>query len=354
MRITSVSAYVFKIPLARPFIIASGTMNNYNGVLVKVSTTGTHGWGEASPSRIFTGENVHSIVRTIKQMATRLTGRTPTLDLIKTISDPRNPSATASLDMAIHDLVGKLEGKSVRDFYTLNDRPGISSIETSMTVSVGYLNTTLGQVQALVDDGATTLKIKIGTNPALDIERVKAIRNLFPKVKIRLDANQGYTEDQAVHVLKELEPLEIQFIEQPVKRQNLTAMAHIRKKVKIPIMADESLTDFQSLENIIENGAADMINIKIMKVGGIREGLHIAHRALDAGIGIMVGCMIETRVGITAGTHLALSEKGIQYTDLDGHLDLKEDFITGGVLTHLGRNSISTKPGLDLDVNEKP
>jgi len=327
-------------------------MKDYHGVLVKINAGYVYGWGEASPSGI-TGETKSSIIKTVKRMALRLKGKIPTLELISTIFDNRNPSASAALDMAIHDLVGKIQQKSVKDFYTIKNRPERSYIETSITIGIGDLQTTLEHAHALIEKGATTLKIKIGTNPDLDIQRVRAVRSQFPKVMIRLDGNQGYTEDQAIYVLRDLEPEGIQFIEQPIERQNLGTMARIRKKVKIPIMADEALTDFNSLENIIENAAADMINIKLMRVGGIREGIRIANRALEAGMGIMVGCKVETRVATTAGTHLALAKECIQYADLDGHLDLKEDFVIGGVQTYLGRNSIPNTPGLGLDVNEK-
>jgi len=350
MRITSVEAHVLKVPLVKPFIISAGTQTDYHGVLVKVSIGDVHGWGEASPSKRVTGETESSVVKYVGRMAPRLKGRIPSLELIPSVFDPRNGAATAALDMAIHDLVGKIEGKAVRDFYLPRGRLVRSSIETSITVSVGNLETTLEHAGALVEKGATTLKVKIGTDPALDIDRIKALRKAFPKVKLRLDGNQGYDEDQATCVLRELEPEGIQFIEQPVDRRSLGAMARLRKKVRIPIMADEALTDYNSLEAIIKKGAADMINIKLMKVGGIREGIRIARRAVGAGMGIMVGCMIETRVAITAGTHLALAEEGIQYADLDGHLDLREDVVTGGVRTRLGRNLMTSEPGLGLDV----
>jgi o-succinylbenzoate synthase len=352
MRITSVEVHVLKVPLVKPFIISAGTQNDYHGVLVKVSAGEVHGWGEASPSKRVTGETEASVVKFVRRMAPRLKGRAPSLELIPSIFDPRNGAATAALDMAIHDLVGKVEGKAVRDFYLPRGRPLRSSIETSITVSVGNLETTLEHAEALVEKGATTLKVKIGTDPALDIDRIKALRRAFPKVKMRLDGNQGYDEDQATCVLRELEPEGIQFIEQPLDKRSLGAMTRLRKKVGIPIMADEALTDYKSLETIIKKGAADMINIKLMKVGGILEGIRIARRAASAGLGIMVGCMIETRVAITAGTHLVLAEDGIQYADLDGHLDLREDVVTGGVITRLGRNRIPGSPGLGLDVME--
>ena len=353
MRISAVSAHIVKVPLVMPFVISAGTQNDYHGVLVKITAGDIHGWGEAAPSKRVTGETEASVMRFVKKMAPRLKARFPTLDLIPTIFDARNGSAIAALDMAIHDLVGKLEGKSVRDMYVTGNRPKRTSLETSITVSVGGLEATLERAQELIEKGATTLKMKIGTDPKRDIERVKAVRAMFPKVKIRLDGNQGYDEDQATFVLRELEAEGIQFIEQPVDKLYLGAMARIRKHVKIPIMADEALTDLKSLEKLIKKGSADMINIKLMKVGGIREGTRIARRALEAGLGIQVGCMIETRVAITAGMHLALSEEGIQYADLDGHLDLKEDVVTGGVVTRLGKNRLPSGPGLGLDVTEK-
>jgi L-alanine-DL-glutamate epimerase-like enolase superfamily enzyme len=353
MRITSVSAHIVKVPLVMPFVIAAGTQNDYHGVFVKVTAGDLHGWGEAAPSKRVTGETEASVMKFVKKMAPRIKARPPSLDLVPTIFDARNGSGTAALDMAIHDLVGKIEGRPVRDMYAPGNRPKRTSIETSITISVGGLEATLERAQELIEKGATTLKMKIGTDPRRDIERVKAVRSMFPRVKIRLDGNQGYDEGQATYVLKELEPEGIQFIEQPIDKLYLGAMARVRKHVNIPIMADEALTDYKSLEKIIKKGAADMINIKLMKVGGIREGMRIAHRALEAGLGVQVGCMIETRVAITAGMHLALADESILYADLDGHLDLKEDVVTGGVTTRLGKDRISNAPGLGLDVTEK-
>jgi o-succinylbenzoate synthase len=353
VKISSVNANIVRIPLVKPFIIASGPQTHYHGVLVKVCAGDHVGWGEAAPSKRVTGETERSVIRTLKRLAPRLKGRRPTLDLIPTIFNAKVPSAVAALDMAIHDLVARIEDRPVRDLYLAKGQRPRSSIETSITVSVGDLETTVRHAQELVDKGATTLKVKIGTDPGLDIERVVTLRKTFPKVKIRLDGNQGYNEDEAVKVLQALEPYDIQFIEQPVPRRATRAMARIMKRTSIPIMADEALLDHASLERIIAKGSADMINIKLMKVGGIREGHRIARTAIEAGLGIMVGCMIETRVGITAGTHLALADEGIGHTDLDGHLDLDLDITHGGARTRLGKNRIPRTPGLGLTISDE-
>jgi L-alanine-DL-glutamate epimerase-like enolase superfamily enzyme len=182
MRIGSVSAHIVRIPLVKPFIIATGTQTHYHGVIVSIKAGKYTGWGEAAPSKMVTGETERSVVRAIKRFAPRLKGRRPSLDLVSNFFDPKVPAATAALDIALHDLVGKIKRRPSRDFYRPRGGTRRSSIETSITVSVGDLSTTIDHAQKLVDKGATTLKVKIGTDPELDITRIHTLRKQFPKV----------------------------------------------------------------------------------------------------------------------------------------------------------------------------
>jgi o-succinylbenzoate synthase len=346
MKIERITALPVSLPMRIPFVISAGRQDRYNGVIVKLECGDIVGWGEASPSERVTGENVESVIRTIESLGGRIVGEKICLDVIDEVFDPENPSASAAMDIALHDALGRIDDRPVYSYYG-HDK---DEIETSITVSVGDMEDTLAEAEKLVRSGATTIKMKIGTDEKLDIERVAALRKKFPEIGIRLDANYGYDFDAALRVATELEKYNIQFIEQPLAADDYEGHAMLQKEVKIRLMIDEGLKSMDDLEQIIETGAGSMINIKLMKVGGIRRGSEIARRAMEARFGVMVGCMIETEVSIGAGTHLCLAEKAIQYADLDGHTFLLERFAEGGVITENGRNRVAEGPGLGLTV----
>ncbi len=334
---------VLEIPLRKPFKIAFETMDTYRGVIVKICTEEYCGYGEAAPAPRITGDTVESTVAALKRFKPLIIGRNPVK--IGKIMDDLNSSllgtssAKAAIDFALYDILAQKLEVPLKDI--LGGKK--DKIETSLTVDIGDLNYTLQHARKLLDAGAKVLKVKIGLNPDEDIERVRAIRKMTD-AKIRVDGNQGYSLKRAMKVLREIEKFEIEFAEQPIPASEIDNLKILRESVDIPIIADESV--HKSLDVLRLIGKVDGINIKLMKSGGIYEAMKMASIARAAGMKIMVGCMIETKVGITAGTHFALGI-GADYADLDGYWDLtKQPYL--GVEYRDGYNYVPDKPGLGV------
>ena len=357
MIIENFEIFPMKIPLKTPFVISAGAQDDYEGVLVKLTADdGTVGWGEASPSERVTGETVETVVNVLdKKIKPKLMGEdgmslNRNLKLID-LAIQDNSSARTAVDIALHDLFTKSTHIQLKDFIGgFRDE-----IETCFTVVIGSVEKSVEDARRLVEEEKfKILKVKIGVNPEEDIARIKAIREAVgDEPRIRVDANEGYSVETAITTLNELQQYDIEFIEQPVAADDLEGMAKVRDKVEIPIMADESVREPEDVSQIIEHQCADMINIKLMKAGGIHNGLKIASMAAEAGMVCQIGCFIETSIGIAAATHVALAVENIKFADLDGHLFLKEDVVGDFQLTHGGINRVSSEPGLGLVIDEE-
>lgn len=355
MKLASCDVYRVLIPLVQPFVIASATQRSYEGVLLRLRTTdGLEGWGEAAPSSIVTGETPDGVAAGLWAARRRILELDP-LETEQAVAAAskyiRGRSALAAVDIALHDLKGQYY--SVPLHHLLGGFR--SEIETSMTISIRDGKETLRQAEELVKTGFWVLKIKLGSDPDRDIARVRLLRScLGSRVRLRLDANQGYTVTEALRVLRAVYGCDVEFCEQPVPMDDLKALAKVTKGSPVPVMADESVRGAGELLRIIRLKAASMVNLKVMKAGGLQGARQMAAIAEAAGLPCQMGCMIETRVGVTAATHLALACQNIRYADLDGHLHLAADPCQGGVFTTAGRNRLSPGAGLGLSVVAPP
>ncbi|MCW3977678.1 MAG: dipeptide epimerase, partial [Candidatus Bathyarchaeota archaeon] len=198
--------------------------------------------------------------------------------------------------------------------------------------------------------GFRALKVKVGVDPEEDFERIREIREAVgSNVAVRIDANQGWTVHQAIEVLRKLERLNVEFVEQPVKADNIEGLAEVKKNSSIPVMADESIHSPEDALHIIRKDAADLINIKLMKSGGILKARKIAAVAEAANVPCMIGCMGESTIGITAGVHFAAGAKNVQYADLDSDILLKDrTVLDGGAKLKASRRIPLMKPGLGI------
>jgi L-alanine-DL-glutamate epimerase-like enolase superfamily enzyme len=212
---------------------------------------------------------------------------------------------------------------------------------------------TVRQATALREEGVTRMKIKIGGKPKEDIERIRAVRDrLGNEFNLTVDTNQGYSVRQAISALRELERCDIEYCEQPVHYRDLTGLAEIRRDSPIPIMADESVhSPFDALE-VARLRAADFINIKLMKSGGIHAAKKIAAIAEAADMPCMVGCMVETSIGISAGCHFATSNRIVKFADLDSHTMLKLDPVQGGIELKGSKETLNEGNGIAVEVDE--
>jgi L-alanine-DL-glutamate epimerase-like enolase superfamily enzyme len=357
LKIQQIEVYSVTLRYKEPFRIAPGASTESRNIVVKILTDyEVVGWGESSPSQRVTGENPKTVVKVLDKIAPKLIGMSPlrieqNVELMDSIIDG-NLAAKAAVDMALHDILGKTARKPL--FMLMGGYR--TEVLTDITLGIKSPKEMAEDAVKAVNKGFKALKVKVGVDPAEDVERIKLIRKAVGKdIDVRLDANQGWTPKQAIEVLKKIERFNIQFAEQPVPAENLKGLVKVRKNSPIPVMADESVHSPEDALGFIKAEAVDLINIKLMKSGGILKGRKIADVAEAAGIPCMIGCMGESEIGISAGAHLAAAVKNIQYADLDSDLLLKDKLVKkGGVEVKNSMRIFTKQYGLGIkELNQK-
>ena len=354
MYIKSIETLDMAIPLTKPFKTALRTVTTAYSVYVTITTSdGIVGRGEAPPTHVITGESMDSIRYAINEIiAPQLIGMNilQSEQVFQKLNTAlvRNTSAKAAVDMAIHDILAKYAGLPLYQFLGgYRD-----TLETDFTVSVNDPTEMADDAERYIKSGFETLKVKVGIGETKDdFERIRAIRErVGMKPKLRLDANQGWNAKEAVKAISLMEDagFSIEFVEQPVPAWDLEGLKYVTDHTYTPIMADESVFSVHDAKQVLTMRAADLINIKLMKSGGIYHAQKINTLAEAHGVQCMVGSMIETKVGITAAAHLAASHPNIRYFDFDAPLMLASDLIVGGVIYEKSNMSFSNEPGLGI------
>ncbi|HEY1761088.1 MAG TPA: dipeptide epimerase [Acidimicrobiales bacterium] len=359
--IESVTIHRRSIPLKRPFVTAVRTAYSLDALMVEVrDSDGRSGWGEAPTSWRVTGESIESVTAAVSG---------PLSDAVRGVStdDPeasslaleraavRNSSARMALDCALYDLAAQVQGVPLYRY--LGGRA--AEVRTDMTLSaalnVADLDELLQTAVEHVGAGFGTLKVKVGAGGD-DLATLVAVRNAVgASVHLRADANQGWSREHAVRTITSIEDagVALEFVEQPVNRDDIDGLAFVTNHVGTPIVADESVWTRRDLREIIRSRAADTVNIKLAKTGGLREALALAGVAREHGVGVIVGCMSEGHVGIAAAGALASAiDNGLQGElrphDLDGGLWLIESPINGGVAYDNDRVVLGEAPGTGI------
>jgi len=353
LKITDIEIFLFDIPLTSPFRIAIGEMTAANDLLIRIRTDqGVVGLGEACPFPPITGETQATNAAAAISIRDMLIGKDPlAIDALLREIGPlihSNPSAVAAFDMALYDILGKVAGLPL--FRLLGGTK--NTFETDITTSLDTLENMTAESKKYADMGYKTLKVKVGLDPDEDFARLSAIRAAVGRgVAIRIDANQGWTVPQAVYALRKMEPLAIQFCEQPVLASDTAGLKAVRSQSPIAIMADEALFGPADAIKLIRAEACDTFNIKVMKAGGLLNSIRIAHIADAANMRCMVGCMLESKLALTAAAHVVASQANIVYADLDGNSEHVADPIIDGMMVKAGLLTLPEKPGLGCDVD---
>lgn len=337
----------------KPYTIAFKTVDEVKNAFVEISLTdGTNGIGSGNPSEYVVGESFSQCMEALKEGNLQfLVGRDIrefnqlTFEVWKKF--PKNPSARAALDIALHDVFTKHLGVPLVKF--LGQK--IKSLPTSNTIGIKNVGETLREAEDFISRGFRILKVKLGKDLEEDIERLVMLRERFGNdVIIRIDANQGYTIDQTVDFYRKTKSLNIELIEQPLPAKAVSDMKSLPDEIKTRIAADESLlTPNDALELVKPPFAAGIFNIKLMKCGGVSQALKIADIAHYAGVDLFWGCNDESIVSITAALHAAFACPDTKYIDLDGSLDLGNDVVKDGFILKDGMMYCSDKPGLGIE-----
>ena len=351
--ITRVDIYKVDIAFHEPFRIAIMEFTSAQSVFIKISTgDGHYGFGEANPTWAITGETQSTNLAAAEDLARLIVGKDPR-DIEGRMREidgflVHNSTIRSAFDMALYDLLGKISGLPLYALLGGAHR----SFWTDNTIGIDTPGAMASKAEKYKEQGFQAIKVKLGTTRDADVERITQIRQVVGQdIPIRVDANQGWDLKTAVNTLRSLEPMGIEYCEQPIAHWDFDNMRRIREQTSIAIMADESLFDHHDAFRLASMGCCDYFNIKLAKSGGIHTALKINAIAEGAGIRCMVGCMTETRLGLSAAAHLVSSRPNICYADLDGYLFLKEDPIVGGAAYRVGEITVPDTPGHGADVD---
>ncbi|MFA6075616.1 MAG: dipeptide epimerase [Negativicutes bacterium] len=353
MKIKSIQIGAVSIPLKKPFKTALRIATSMEDIIIKViADNGAIGYGTAAPTAVITGDTRGSIIEAIQTfIGPKLIGeRIDELENIMAIinkSALRNSSAKAALDMACYDLFGQ---QFKLPLYKLFG--GASNFTyTDITVSVNSPEEMAQDASEYVADGFTELKLKVGTDSRVDIERVRAIRKAVGyDIKIRCDANQGWQPKEAVRTIRAFEDggFAIELVEQPVVAHDIEGLKFVTDNVATDIMADEAIFSPWDAMRVLNTRAADLINIKLMKAGGLYNAQKIAAMAETFGMEVMVGCMMESAVGAGAAAAFAAGKRCVTRTDLDAPLLTSGNPVVGGATFASRTITLPDAPGMGI------
>ena len=344
MKITGMKIEKVQIPLKEPFKVAFATVSSLESVLIGVTTEdGLTGYGEAAPFAPVTGETIDGVIAVLELFKQGLMGMNPMdIEAIHAMMDNvivGNGAAKCAVDLAMYDLMGKSMGQPV---YKLLGGCG-NVVQNDITIGITSPEAMAAEAKRLVcTEGYRILKIKAGIDYKEDIHAMKLIREAVgPAVRLRVDANQGYSVSSAVCALEGFKEYGIEAVEQCLPHWDMEGSAYIRKKTGgIQIMLDESI------HGPVE--AADILNIKLMKCGGLYPAAKINAIAEANGVTCMVGCMLETKLAITAGLSLVAAKKNVTEADCDSFLYYKENPVEGGFIQDKDTFTLLDEPGFGI------
>jgi len=342
---------MFAEPLSiemEPFPIALGVMTHLDNAFVTiVLENGIEGYGEAAPIMTISGENQQTILGTLNSCREFIVGQD--INNYRSIAYTLKSAfwaqsvARCAIEMALLDAYTKTLKIPFYRFLGGTD----NRIETDYTIAIVPAEQAKKEAIQLAAEGFRVIKTKVGVNLKEDVERVLAIRDGAPECGILIDANQGYSPKTALRFINEVVNHGIYpvMFEQPVHKNDLAGMKHVRDNTEILVGADESVFTRADAINIVRTGCADAINIKLMK-SCIIESLDIAAVARSANLKLMIGCMVETNLALGCAVHFAAGVGGFEFIDLDPSFEASECPVSGGPVYRAPLWTIGPEPGL--------
>ncbi|CAN5588089.1 dipeptide epimerase [soil metagenome] len=358
-KVAKIEIIPIRLPLTVPFVVAYASYSDVQSVLVKItSPSGAEGWGEATPDPHVTGESWHGVAENLRHSLAPVIVGTDARNIALAHAMMNdllafNPSAKAAIDIALHDLAGRVYGTPV---WALLGGACRDHLTISRVVSMLSPQEMADDALRHVSDGFDTIKLKVGdtASPQLDVERIHAVREAVgPGIGIKVDVNQGWSHPgTAIAVIRESASARPAYFEQPVSSWNIEGLAEVRKQTGAIIMADETCLGPVDMQRIVSLRAADLVNIKLMKSGGIAPALKVNTIAETSGITSQIGTMVESSIASAAGLHTALSLSNVLTVEMGGPLMIAED--VGDVRGWYSKNTITVpdKPGLGIIVDE--
>jgi L-alanine-DL-glutamate epimerase-like enolase superfamily enzyme len=358
MIVASIEIIPVRLPLREPFVVAYASYPDTLSVLVRIRTRdGAEGWGEATPDPNLTGETWGGTTETLRRdLAPALIGcdarnREAALHALDARVEGA-PAAKAALDIALHDLVARA---AELPLWQLLGGRAREALQISRVISMGEPTTMAATAQRHVADGFRTVKVKVGdaANPLLDASRVAAVRQAVgAEIAIKVDANQGWrSPGTAIAAIRAMAPSLPAYVEQPVLWWDMEGLAEVRRQTGAIIMIDEGCHGPRDMLRAVSLRAADLVNIKLMKSGGILNALKLNAIAEAAGIPAQIGTMVESSVASAAGLHAAIAMINVKTVEMGGPLMLAEDI--GDARAWYGHDMVTVPdtPGLGITVD---
>ncbi len=322
------------LKLRNPFRISYGTSEERHAHWIRLGED--EGWGEGTIPFYYHISD-ESMIELWDKAAQKREPFPEEVDQVSAWVGTDGPApARAAIDLALLDRIGRKTGKAL---YELLDLPGPIPAPTSFTIAI---DTPEAMAQmALQVTNYPVIKVKLGSD-AQDVKRIAAIRRARPDAQLRVDANAGWTLDEAIQRIAELEKYNIEMIEQPLAKDQIAGLGAVQQTTSIPIVADESVQTMRDIEALAEAGVAG-INLKLMKIGGLTPALQMVKRARELGLRIMLGCMVETSIGVTAMMHLS---GAAEWLDLDSPLLVTNDPFSGITYDEHAFITLPPRPGI--------
>lgn len=354
MLVTRAEIFAIRLPLRQPFIVSYGRFDDMPSILLKLTASdGSIGWGEAVPDPHVTGETFEGTYTILEHALLPAIGDINIFSIEALHSRMNaclssNSSAKAAIDIAFHDLMGQISGQPL---YNLLGGSSHTELLQPYVISIKPPEAVAEEALKAIDLGYKEIKLKVGASDGLDVARIQALRAAVPvATSIRVDANQGWTRTQTLQIIAQTDTCDVDWYEQPLPATDLEGLAEIKRSTSASIMLDESVHSPSDLIRAIRLQSCDMVNIKLMKAGGINPAAHMTSLAEAAGLPCQIGSMVESAIGTAAGLHLAKARKGIESNELVGPemivMDIAPMEFTPGSI------SIPSGSGLGINVQE--